>query len=112
MRAVFSDGNHMVSELHWHPKQKNSFLWQILSISLTRSLSLTLRRTNTALAHTPCPLLLSHISKLKHPPLPQTQTHCAKGGVFQKGKTKTKALAEGKQADYRAMSLYQKTTII
>lgn len=86
MRAVFSDGNRMVSELHWHPNQENCFLWQTLSISLTLSLSLTLWRTHPALMHMPHPPLLFSYFKTQTPSF--TQTHCAKGvilvTVFQK----------------------------
>lgn len=124
MRALFSDGNRMVSELRWHPNQENCFLWQMLSISLPPSLSLSsllfvsLSGETRVLSCTHArPILpsFSLLSKLK-PPSPQTQTHCAKSSstrVFQKVKTdhknKQNHQRKGKQTEYVAMPLYQET---
>lgn len=86
MRAVFSDGNRMVSELHWHPNKENCFLWQTLNISLTLSLTLSLCHSlseEPKLHSCTHPVLPSFLSFRNSDSLllPQTQTRCAKGVI-------------------------------
>lgn len=86
-----------------------------LSLFPSLSLSLTPWRTHTVFMHTAHPPLLSLISKLKRPPSPQTQTHCANGvravRALQKGKKFPQRQTKSRRKTRRLCGppLYQKT---